>query len=325
MTDAARYEPLLSVRDLRTYFFTRSGVVRAVNGVSFDVFPGEVVGMVGESGCGKTVTALSVLDLIDPPGQVVGGEVVFNGRDLLKLGGRDLRRIRGNDIAMIFQNPVGALNPVFSVGRQLSEAILAHQDVSKQQAREQAIQLIERVGIPDPVRRLRQHPHQFSGGMAQRVVIAMALANQPKLLIADEPTTALDVTIQAQILDLLRELNQEYGMAVIHITHNMALVAESCDRTIVMYGGKISESGRTETVFERPLHPYTQALLESVPNLEDDEQDLVPLEGFPPDITEEWVGCEFEPRCAQRIDRCALENPALRDAEPGHAVRCHLY
>ena len=319
------HEPLLSVRDLRTYFYTKTDVVRAVNGVSFEVFPGEVVGIVGESGCGKSVTALSVLGLIDPPGQVVGGEVFFDGRDLLKLGGRSLRHIRGNDIAMIFQNPVGALNPVFTIGRQLTEAIRAHQKVGGKQAREQAIRLLERVGIPDPVQRLKQYPHQFSGGMAQRIVIAMALANQPKLLIADEPTTALDVTIQAQILELLGELNEEFGMAVIHITHNMGLVAESCSRTVVMYGGKISESGLTETVFRSPLHPYTQALLKSVPNFEDDEQDLVPLEGLPPDIKSEWAGCEFEPRCAQRFERCTQENPELRDSEPGHAVRCHLY
>ncbi len=317
--------PLLSVRDLHTYFFTKTGIVRAVSGVSFDVHPGEVVGIVGESGCGKTVTALSILDLVDPPGRVVRGTIEFGGRNLRTLGRQQLRRIRGREIAMVFQNPIAALNPVLSVGRQLSETIRTHQGVGRKPARAQALELLERVGIPEPERRLKQYPHQFSGGMAQRVVIAMALANRPKLLLADEPTTALDVTIQSQILDLLLELNRDFGMAVIHITHNMGLVAESCDRTIVMYGGKIAESGTTERVFHQPLHPYTQALLRSVPDLERDDQDLIPLEGAPPDITREWPGCEFEPRCPQRFERCPVENPELRELEPGRAVRCHLY
>ena len=325
MTVNSSPEPILDVHDLHTYFFTKVATVRAVNGVSFSIFPGEIVGLVGESGCGKSVTAMSILGLVDAPGQVVNGEIMFDGRDMRKMSGRALRRIRGHEIAMIFQNPVGALNPVFSVGRQLIEAIRTHQRVSRREAYRQAVGLFERVGIPDPEQRMPQYPHQFSGGMAQRVVIAMALANRPKLLIADEPTTALDVTIQAQIIDLLGELNQEFGMAVLHITHNMALVAESCTRTIVMYGGKIAESGQTEVVFDDPKHPYTQALLGSVPDLDQPEQVIDPLEGFPPDITREWPGCEFEPRCSQRIERCSVENPLLREAEAGHAVRCHLY
>ena len=318
-------EPVLAVRDLHTHFFTKTATVRAVNGVSFSIYPGEIVGLVGESGCGKSVTAMSILGLVDTPGRVVNGEIIFDGRDMRKMSGRALRRIRGHEIAMIFQNPIGALNPVFSVGRQLIEAIRTHQRVSRRGAYGQAVGLLDRVGIPDPEQRMPQYPHQFSGGMAQRVVIAMALANRPKLLIADEPTTALDVTIQAQIIDLLGELNQEFGMAVLHITHNMALVAESCSRTIVMYGGKIAESGETQVVFDDPMHPYTQALLRSVPDLDQPEQTIDPLEGFPPDITREWPGCEFEPRCNQRIGRCSVENPLLREVAAGHAVRCHLY
>ena len=325
MSVASSTEPVLAVRDLHTHFFTKTATVRAVNGVSFSIYPGEIVGLVGESGCGKSVTAMSILGLVDTPGRVVNGTITFDGRDMRKMSGRQLRRIRGHEIAMIFQNPIGALNPVFSVGRQLVEAIRTHQRVGRREAYGQAVGLLDRVGIADPEQRMPQYPHQFSGGMAQRVVIAMALANRPKVLIADEPTTALDVTIQAQIIDLLGELNQEFGMAVLHITHNMALVAESCTRTIVMYGGKIAESGQTQVVFDDPMHPYTQALLGSVPDLDRPEQVIDPLEGFPPDITREWPGCEFEPRCGQRFERCSVENPLLREAEAGHAVRCHLY
>ena len=325
MSVTAATEPVLAVKDLHTHFFTKTGTVRAVNGVSFSIFPGEIVGLVGESGCGKSVTAMSILGLVDTPGRVVNGSITFDGRDMRKMSGGQLRRVRGHEIAMIFQNPIGALNPVFSVGRQLVEAIRTHQRVSRREAYRQAVGLLERVGIPDPEQRLPQFPHQFSGGMAQRVVIAMALANRPKLLIADEPTTALDVTIQAQIIDLLAELNREFGMAVLHITHNMALVAESCSRTIVMYGGKIAESGETQVVFDDPKHPYTQALLGSVPDLDQPDQAIDPLEGFPPDITREWPGCEFEPRCSQRFEQCSVENPVLREVAAGHAVRCHLY
>ncbi|HEV8633830.1 MAG TPA: ABC transporter ATP-binding protein [Chloroflexota bacterium] len=318
-------EPLLEVRDLRTHFFTRAGVVRAVNGVSFDVGAGEVVGLVGESGCGKTVTALSILRLVDPPGRIVGGEVRFDGRDLLALNKAQLRQVRGQEIAMIFQNPIAALNPVFTIGRQLTESLRAHSRVSGAVAATRAAELLELVGIGEARRRMRQYPHQFSGGMAQRVMIAMALTCRPKLLIADEPTTALDVTIQAQVLELLRRLNRELGMAILLITHNFGVVAETCDRMIVMYAGKVAEAATTEQIFARHLHPYTEALLACIPEVDGEPQALTPLEGYPPDLTIEWRGCEFYPRCPRRFGRCQEENPDLREPHPGHAVRCLHY
>jgi oligopeptide/dipeptide ABC transporter ATP-binding protein len=314
------------VKDLHTYFFTRAGVVRAVNNVSFTVAASEIVGLVGESGCGKTVTSLSILGLVDPPGRVVKGEVRFLGRDLRALSQEQLRRIRGKEIAMIFQNPIAALNPVFTVGRQLTESLRTHSGVSGAQAANRAAELLELVGIGEPRQRMRQFPHQFSGGMAQRVMIAMALTCRPKLLIADEPTTALDVTIQAQVLELLRRLNKEFGMAILLITHNFGVVAETCDRTIVMYAGKIAEIAPTGQMFDRHLHPYTEALLGCIPELDGEEQSLTPLEGYPPDLTVEWRGCEFYPRCPRRFNRCLEENPSLRRPHPGHWVRClHYY
>lgn len=317
--------PLLRVEGLHTQFNMKKGVVWAVNGVSISIRRGEVVGIVGESGCGKSVTALSILGLIRPPGEIVSGEVLFEGENLVGAPIRTLRRIRGKEIAMIFQNPLSALNPVFTIGFQIEEAILEHDQIGRSAARDRALELLQVVGIPDAERRLRQYPHQFSGGMAQRAMIAMALANSPKLLIADESTTALDVTIQAQILRLLRRLSGELGMAIMFITHNMGLVVENCDQTLVMYAGKVVEAGATEDVFERPLHPYTRALLACVPELQGERRDLVPLEGFPPDLTVESRGCDFEPRCAERFDRCPLNEPESRDEEPGHVVRCHLY
>ena len=316
---------LLKVENLHTHFHTKNGLVRAVNGVSFSVRRGEVVGIVGESGCGKSVTALSILGLIRPPGEIVSGRVIFEGRDLVGAPIGTLRQIRGKEIAMIFQNPLSSLNPVLTIGFQIQEAILEHDHIGRRAARERALDLLQRVGIPDAEGRLRQYPHQFSGGMAQRAMIAMALANRPKLLIADEPTTALDVTIQAQIIRLLHRLSAELGMAVLFITHNMGLVVENCHQTLVMYAGKIAETGATDHVFARPLHPYTQALLACVPEVKGERRDLIPLEGFPPDLTVEGRGCDFEPRCAQRFDRCPIEDPEPRGVEPGHAVRCHLY
>ena len=316
---------LLKVENLHTHFHTKNGLVRAVNGVSFSVRRGEVVGIVGESGCGKSVTALSILGLIRPPGEIVSGRVIFEGRDLVGAPMGTLRKIRGKEIAMIFQNPLSSLNPVLTIGFQIQEAILEHDHIGRRAARERALDLLQRVGIPDAEGRLRQYPHQFSGGMAQRAMIAMALANRPKLLIADEPTTALDVTIQAQIIRLLHRLSAELGMAVLFITHNMGLVVENCHQTLVMYAGKIAETGATDHVFARPLHPYTQALLACVPEVKGERRDLIPLEGFPPDLTVEGRGCDFEPRCAQRFDRCPIEDPEPRSVEPGHAVRCHLY
>ena len=318
-------EPLLEVKELHTHFFTRAGVVRAVNGVSFAIDRGEVVGLVGESGCGKTVTSLSILGLIDSPGQVVSGEIRFMGRDLRALDKEQLRQIRGKEIAMIFQNPIAALNPVFSVGRQLTESLRTHMGASGAKAADRAAELLELVGIGEPRRRMRQFPHQFSGGMAQRVMIAMALACQPDLLIADEPTTALDVTIQAQVLELLRRLNKEFGMAILLITHNFGIVTETCDRTIVMYAGKIAEIASTEQIFARHLHPYTEALMGCIPELDAEQQSLSPLEGYPPDLTVEWRGCEFQPRCARRFDRCLVENPSLRQPHADHYVRCLHY
>ena len=316
---------LLRVENLRTQFQTKDGLVRAVNGVSFSIRRGEVVGIVGESGCGKSVTALSILGLIRPPGEIVSGRVLFEGRDLVGAPTGTLRQIRGKEIAMIFQNPLSSLNPVLTIGFQIQEAILEHDRIGRRAARERALDLLQRVGIPEAERRLHQYPHQFSGGMAQRAMIAMALANRPKLLIADEPTTALDVTIQAQIIRLLHRLSGELGMAVLFITHNMGLVAENCHQTLVMYAGKIAEIGVTDDLFARPLHPYTQALLACVPEVKGERHNLIPLEGFPPDLTVESRGCAFEPRCAQRFDRCLIEDPEPRGVEPGHAVRCHLY
>ena len=315
-------DKLLEVRDLRTYFFTRRAVARAVDGVSFAVGRGEGVGIVGESGCGKTVTALSILGLVDRPGRRVSGEILFEGRDLCKMGTEQLRRIRGREIAMIFQNPVASFNPVFTVGRQLTEAVRTHTGMSKHGATDRAAELLELVGIGEPRRRMRQFPHQFSGGMAQRAMIAMALSCQPKMLIADEPTTALDVTIQAQVLDLLRRLSDELGMAMVLITHNLGIVAETCQRIMVMYAGKVVESASTGEVFERPLHPYTRALLACVPDLDTEPGSLEPLEGYPPDITAAAGNCEFYPRCKQRLEVCAEAEPTMQEVAPGHLVRC---
>ena len=317
--------PLLDVRDLRTHFRTPAGVVRAVDGVSFTIGRGEIVGLVGESGCGKTVTSLSILRLIEKPGVIVGGEVLFEGRDLLRMGEEQLRRIRGNEISMIFQNPISSLNPVFTIGRQLTEALRTHQHLARRQATDRAAELLELVGIGESRRRMGQFPHQFSGGTAQRVMIAMALACGPKLLIADEPTTALDVTIQAQVVDLLKRLNRELGMAVLLITHNFGVVAETCDRTIVMYGGRVAEAAPTGAIFERRLHPYTAVLLACIPDLDTPQQDLVPLEGYPPDLTVELPGCAFYARCARRLELCAQEDPGLREPVAGHLVRCVHY
>jgi oligopeptide/dipeptide ABC transporter ATP-binding protein len=316
---------LLDVHDLRTYFFTRGGVLRAVDGVSFAVERGEVLGLVGESGCGKTVTALSILGLVSRPGRVIGGQVLFEGRDLRRLGPGELQRVRGGEIAMIFQNPLAALNPVFTIGRQMTETLRAHQKVSGRQAESRAAELLDLVGIGEPRQRMGQYPHQFSGGMAQRVMIAMALTCQPKLLIADEPTTALDVTIQAQVLDLLRRINREFGMAIVLITHNFGVVAETCDRTVVMYAGKMAEAATTSTLFAEPLHPYTAALLRCIPEIDTPLGSLAPLDGSPPDLTRAWRGCEFEPRCPRRFADCDRTNPEPRAPSPGHLVRCLLY
>ena len=319
--------PLLQVRNLKTYFHTEAGIARAVDGVNFDIFPGEVIGLVGESGSGKSVTALSILRLIpDPPGKIVDGSIVFHGRDLLKLSWDEVRAVRGKEISMIFQEPMTSLNPVFTIGMQLEEAVLGHERVSKSEARRRAIEMLELVGIPDPPSRLNDYPHQFSGGMRQRVMIAMALACNPSLLIADEPTTALDVTIQAQILELMLEIkDKRKDAAILLITHNLAVVAETCHRVMVMYGGKIQEVAPVKELFKNPLHPYTRGLLASLPAIAGEKLRRLPaIPGNVPSILDLPVGCKFETRCPERFEKCVLVEPELIESAPGHWVRCHL-
>jgi peptide/nickel transport system ATP-binding protein/oligopeptide transport system ATP-binding protein len=320
---------LLEVRNLQTQFPTRAGLVRAVDGVSFHLDKGELLGLVGESGCGKSITALSVMRLISPPGRIVGGELLFDGEELLKLSDERMREIRGDDIAMIFQDPMTSLNPVFTVGDQIGEALRLHRKLSKQEARRQTIEAMKEVAIPDPSRRVDDYPHQLSGGMRQRVMIAMALACDPKLLIADEPTTALDVTIQAQILELLDELRKTRELAVLLITHDLGVVAEVADRVAVMYTGRIVEESPVEELFARPKHPYTEGLLRSVPKLtiEDVEKKhrLETIEGIVPSPTALPEGCHFAPRCQHRMPRCTEGVIPLYELEGGVSVRCVLY
>jgi oligopeptide transport system ATP-binding protein len=315
---------LLQVKDLRTHFFTDEGVVRAVDGISYDVQEGETMGLVGESGCGKSVSALSILRLIpSPPGKIVGGEVWFDGQDLLKVDEDEIRHVRGNRIAMIFQEPMTSLNPVLTIGRQITEALELHLKMNRNAANRRAVELLELVGIPEAHTRLNDYPHQFSGGMRQRVMIAMALSCNPKLLLADEPTTALDVTIQAQILEIMARLSSEFGTAVIIITHNLGVVARYANRVNVMYAGKIVESGSAREIYGRPRHPYTLGLLRSVPRLDEARRDkLVPIEGLPPDLANIPPGCSFYPRCSYRIDRCRQEEPPLMLVDAKHYAAC---
>ena len=319
--------PLLELRDLRTYFYTREGVVQAVDGVSFALEEGRTLGIVGESGCGKSVTALSIMGLIPrPPAKIVGGEVVFRGRDLTKLSERELEDVRGNEIAMIFQDPMTSLNPTLTIGTQITEGIRRHLGLSKQAARKRAVELLEEVRIPRAADRLGDYPHRFSGGMRQRVMIAIALACNPKLLIADEPTTALDVTVQAQVLDLLEELREAHEMAMILITHDMGVVAEAADDVVVMYAGQIVESAPTEDLFDAPEHPYTEALLGALPHLEGENvrgERLTAIPGRPPDLIDPAGVCRFAPRCpyADDNDSCTHEMPQLREVRPKHWVR----
>jgi oligopeptide/dipeptide ABC transporter ATP-binding protein len=304
---------LLDVRNLSTQFVTRDGVVRAVDDVSWDVQEGETVALVGESGCGKSVSALSIMRLVSQPaGQITGGQVMFKGRDLLTLGEEAMRRVRGREIAMIFQEPMTSLNPVLTVGRQLTEGLEIHLGQTPDQARARAMELLTMVGISDPERRLPQYPHQFSGGMRQRMMIAMALACNPSLVLADEPTTALDVTIQAQILELMKDLSRRLGAAMLMITHNLGVVARYADRVNVMYAGRIVEGGTAREVYGNPRHPYTLGLLRSVPRLDEPRRGrLAPIDGQPPDLTRLPPGCSFAPRCAFRVDRCSVERPPL--------------
>jgi oligopeptide transport system ATP-binding protein len=321
---AVERKPLLEVKNLKTWFYTPDGIVKAVNGVSFTLNEGEALGLVGESGCGKSVSAMSLMRLIPtPPGRIVEGEVNFDGKDLIKLNDEGIRRIRGNDIAMIFQDPMTSLNPVLTIGRQIGEALELHKGMNGDQARKRTIELLELVGIPSARSRHDDYPHQFSGGMRQRVMIAMALSCDPKLLIADEPTTALDVTIQAQILDLIMQLRRELGMAVILITHDLGVVAGVADKINVMYAGYIVESAPADEVFAKPRHPYTLGLLRSIPRIDEPRKEkLIPIEGLPPDLIDAPVGCPFVPRCTYEVDRCVEENPSLEPVEPGHSIAC---
>ena len=315
---------LLEVRNLKTQFFTQDGVVHAVNGISYHVDTGETVAIVGESGSGKSVGVMSLIRLIpQPPGKIVDGEVIFDGQDLLKLKEDELRDIRGNRIAMIFQDPMTSLNPVLTIGRQITEALELHLHMNKEQARKRAVELLEMVGIPGAESRLDDYPHQFSGGMRQRVMIAMGLSCDPQLLIADEPTTALDVTIQAQIVDLTRRLQDELGMAIIWITHDLGVVAGMADRVLVMYSGFIVEEGNVNDLYARPRHPYTLGLLRSIPRLDLGRQKrLIPIDGLPPDLLEPPTHCPFAPRCSFVQEKCWQENPALVEVSPGHKAAC---
>ncbi|MDI6763416.1 MAG: ABC transporter ATP-binding protein [Thermodesulfobacteriota bacterium] len=315
---------LLQVRDLKTYFYTDAGVVRAVDGVSYDLKEGETLGLVGESGCGKSVSALSILRLIaNPPGKIVGGEIFFEGKDLLKISEKEIRNIRGNHIAMIFQEPMTSLNPVLTIGLQIGEALELHRNMNKKEAREEILRLLRMVGIPDPERRIGDYPHQFSGGMRQRVMIAMALSCNPKLLIADEPTTAVDVTIQAQLLEVVKELTSRLGTAVMLITHNLGVVARHVNRMAVMYAGRIIEQGPAAEVYAHPWHPYTIGLLASVPRLDKPRKErLVPIDGQPPNLILLPPGCSFMPRCSYRMEICSKERPELRPVGDGHFTAC---
>ena len=318
--------PLLEVEGLKTHFFTRDGVVRAVDGVSFSVQAGETLALVGESGCGKSVTSLSILRLIaSPPGRTVAGRIRFNGRDLLALSEPEMRGVRGNEISMIFQEPMTSLNPVLTIGRQIAEALTLHRGLSSAEALERAAELLKRVNIPEPERRAAEYPHQMSGGMRQRVMIAMALACDPKLLIADEPTTALDVTIQAQILDLMRALKEKTGAAIMLITHDLGVVAEMAQRVVVMYAGRKVEEAPVKDLFARPRHPYTRGLMKSIPRLgaaKAARQPLAEIPGMVPSLREPIAGCAFAMRCAYAVERCRVEAPPLEAKAEGHSVAC---
>ena len=320
---------LLDVRGLQTSFHTTDGVVRAVTGIDFHVNRGEIMGLVGESGCGKSVTSLSIMRLIASPGRIEAGEVVFDGRDLMTLSQREMRELRGDAISMIFQQPTSSLNPVFDVGMQLGEVLEVHRSMKRRAARDRAAELLRMVGIPDPIARLNAYPHSLSGGMAQRVMIAMALACEPELLIADEPTTALDVTIQAQILDIMRSLQKETGTAIILITHDLGVVAEMCDRVAVMYAGEIVEQTDTASLFNDPRHPYTRGLIASVPRLGEERDELAVIPGSVPNLIDLPAACRFAPRCLTRVDEkvphCEEIHPDLRPIGTEHEARCWLY
>lgn len=316
--------PLLEVKDLRTYFHTNEGVLRAVDGLSYQIRRGECVGIVGESACGKSVSAMSILRLIPyPPGVIEGGEVLFKGEDLLSVSEGRMREVRGNEIGMVFQEATTSLNPVLTVGRQVSESVMLHRHLSKSEAREESVRLLQLVGIPDPKGRVDDYPHQFSGGMQQRIMIAMALSCDPDLIIADEPTTALDVTVQAQVLDVLDDLRSRFNTAVIIITHNLGVVARYADRVNVMYAGKLMETGPTEVIYSEPKHPYTLGLLSSVPRLDrSKDQSMRVIPGLPPNLSNLPKGCPFAPRCEFVMDRCREENPPMEKVGEDHYRAC---
>ncbi|MGP3779091.1 ABC transporter ATP-binding protein [Halanaerobium saccharolyticum] len=319
-------EALVEVKNLKTYFYTEEGVVKAVDGVDFEIYPGETLGVVGESGCGKSVTSLSIMRLVEsPPGRIEAGEINFGGRDLTKIPEKEMRKIRGNDISMIFQEPMTSLNPVYTVGDQIMEAIILHKKVDKKEARRQAIDMLQKVGIPLPEQRVDEYPHQLSGGMRQRVMIAMALSCDPQLLIADEPTTALDVTIQAQILELMNSLKESYGMAIMMITHDLGVIAEVSDRVAVMYAGKVVEYTDVDTLFEDPKHPYTWGLMNSIPKLDKDVDRLEAIPGSVPSPLNFPEGCKFNTRCPLAEGKCFEEEPPLEDTDGEHMVRCWRY
>ena len=322
-------DALLQINDLQTQFFTPEGIVRAVDGVSWEIFPGKTLGVLGESGCGKSVTALSIMGLIpNPPGQITGGTVFFEGQDMLKLSAAEIRRIRGNKLAMIFQEPMTALNPVYTIGDQIGETYVTHRGLSRQEAVNQSINMLQLVGIPAPEKRIHEYPHQLSGGMRQRAMIAMAMACRPALLIADEPTTALDVTIQAQILDLMLDLQEELGMSLMMITHDLGVIAEVSDQVVVMYAGEVVEYATIDTLFLDPRHPYTIGLIGSIPKLgakfDSGKQPLKEIAGLVPNLIRLPVGCLFAPRCDRIMERCQSKRPPLFNLGSGHRVKCWL-
>lgn len=315
-------EKLIEVSNLKTYFYTKDGVVKAVDGVDLEIYPGETLGIVGESGCGKTVTSLSIMRLVDLSGKIVDGDIMFKGENLTKLSKNDIRKIRGKEISMIFQEPMTSLNPVFTIGNQISEAILIHKKISKKEAKEQAINMLKRVDIPLPEKRIEEFPHQLSGGMRQRVMIAMALSCNPELLIADEPTSALDVTIQAQILDLLNNLKKSFNMSIMIITHDLGVIAEMADRVAVMYAGKVVEYTDVNTLFYTPKHPYTIGLINSIPRLDQKKKRLNVIPGVVPSLLNLPKGCRYNTRCSLADDKCHKYEPKIQEVEKGHKVRC---
>ncbi|MBE6128296.1 MAG: ABC transporter ATP-binding protein [Erysipelotrichaceae bacterium] len=325
MTETNTRTPLLQVKNLKTYFHSHSGVVKAVDDVSFEVYQGETLGIVGESGCGKSITCMSLAQLVEcPPGRYEGGEILLEGQDMLKLSDAELRHIRGNKISYIFQEPMTSLNPVFKIGYQIEEVLMLHQGLSKEEARARAIEALDLVRIPNPERIVDEYPFALSGGMRQRVMIAMALACNPKLLVADEPTTALDVTIQAQVLDLMNNLKKQIDTSILFITHDLSVIAEMADRVMVMYAGKVVELADVNTIFENPLHPYTRGLIGSRPDMSTSSTRLNVIPGNVPDLSDLPEGCSFGPRCSLVCDQCKAGVPELVEVEPGHFVRCFV-